>query len=170
MLPWDYHPDLTSERLVKVAQLLALGRGDAVDRFDPTIGDDNWTLGVCAYNYGCFQIARAAGTPGFEVAKIEKKMGLCASETASLVFQDCRVPKENLLRPNTDKAGESFKGAMKTFDMTRPMVAAMAVGIAQAALDEATRFADEHFTGPAAWRRSRVTRFRSARICFTFSV
>ncbi|MDX0111057.1 hypothetical protein GOC07_02005 [Sinorhizobium meliloti] len=66
MLPWDYHPELTKERLVKVAQLLAMGRGSAVDRFDPTIGDDNWTLGVCAYNYGCFQIARAAGTPGFE--------------------------------------------------------------------------------------------------------
>ncbi|MEE2750283.1 MAG: acyl-CoA dehydrogenase family protein [Myxococcota bacterium] len=95
-----------------------------------------------------------AGTPGFEVAKIEKKMGLCASETASLVFQDCRVPKANLLQADTD--GGSFKGAMKTFDMTRPMVAAMAVGIAQAALDEATRFADENFTGPSAWRRTRV--------------
>lgn len=66
MLPWEYSPELTGERLLKVAQLLALGRGDAVDRFDPTIGDDNWTLGVCAYNYGCFQIARAAGTTGYE--------------------------------------------------------------------------------------------------------
>jgi len=60
MRPWDYHLELMEERLVKVAQLLALGRGSAVDRFDPTIGDDNWTLGVCAYNYGCFQISRAA--------------------------------------------------------------------------------------------------------------
>lgn len=66
MRPWDYHAEFIEERLVKVAQLLALGRGSAVDRFDPTIGDDNWTLGVCAYNYGCFQITRAAGTPGFE--------------------------------------------------------------------------------------------------------
>lgn len=66
MRPWDYHPELTEERLVKVAQLLQLGRGDAVDRHDPTIGGDNWTLGVCAYNYGCFQIARAAGTGGFD--------------------------------------------------------------------------------------------------------
>ena len=66
MPPWEYHPELIEERLVKIAQLLALGRGDAVDRFDPTIGDDNWTLGVCAYNYGCFRIAGAAGTPGFE--------------------------------------------------------------------------------------------------------
>lgn len=66
MRPWDYHPELTEERLTKVAQLLALGRGAAVDRFDPTIGDDNWTLGVRAYKFGCFQIVRAAGTPGFE--------------------------------------------------------------------------------------------------------
>ncbi|MBN9447313.1 MAG: hypothetical protein J0I67_10450 [Bosea sp.] len=66
MLPWDYHPELTKDRLIKVAQLLALGRGSAVDRFDPAIGDDNWTLGVCAYNYGCFQIRQIAGRPGFE--------------------------------------------------------------------------------------------------------
>ena len=66
MRPWEYHQELTEERLVRVAQLLALGRGSAVDRFDPTIGDDNWTLGVCAYNYGCFRISQAAGTLGFE--------------------------------------------------------------------------------------------------------
>lgn len=66
MRPWDYHPELAEERLTKVAQLLALGRGHAVDRFDASIGDDSWTLGTCAYNYGCFQIKRAAGTPGFE--------------------------------------------------------------------------------------------------------
>lgn len=70
MPPWDYHPELMEDRLVKVAQLLALGRGSAVDRFDPSIGDDNWTLGVCAYNYGCFQIARVAETPGFEWLKV----------------------------------------------------------------------------------------------------
>lgn len=64
--PWEYNPELTAERLVKVAQLIGLGRDSAVDRFDPTIGDDNWTLGVCAYNYGCFQIKEAAGAPGFE--------------------------------------------------------------------------------------------------------
>lgn len=66
MRPWKYDPELTEERLTKVGQLLAVGRGHAVDRYDPTIGDDSWTLGTCAYNYGCFQIKRAAGTPGFE--------------------------------------------------------------------------------------------------------
>ncbi|WP_288430358.1 hypothetical protein [uncultured Agrobacterium sp.] len=70
MLPWDYHPELTSERLVKIAQLLALGRGDAVDRFDPLIGDDNWTLGVHAYSCSCFQISRAAEASGFEWLKV----------------------------------------------------------------------------------------------------
>jgi hypothetical protein len=70
MRPWEYHPELTEERLVQIAQLLELGRGDAVDRHDPTIGGDGWTLGVCAYNYGCFQISRAAGTPGFEWLRV----------------------------------------------------------------------------------------------------
>jgi len=66
MRPWDYHPDLTRDRLILVAQLLALGRGHALDRFDPEIGDDSWTRGVCAFNYGRHQIKRAAGTSGFE--------------------------------------------------------------------------------------------------------
>ncbi|MDP6933355.1 MAG: acyl-CoA dehydrogenase family protein [Myxococcota bacterium] len=96
-------------------------------------------------------------TPGFTVAGVEHKMGLHASETATLLFESCRVPRENLLTSPQDKAGEGgFKGAMKTFNMTRPMVAAMAVGIARAAYDEASRFAREAFTGPSAWRRDRV--------------
>lgn len=66
MKPWDYHSDLTKDRLIKVAQLLAAGRGIALDRFDPTIGDNSWTSGVCAYGYGCFQVIQAAGRPGFE--------------------------------------------------------------------------------------------------------
>lgn len=66
MRPWDYHPELTEERLVTVAQLLQRGRGDAVDRFDPAVGDNNWTRGVCAYSYACHQIRLVAGTPGFE--------------------------------------------------------------------------------------------------------
>jgi hypothetical protein len=66
MQPWDYHSAFTKENLVRIAQLLARGRADAVDRFDSAVGDDNWTLGVCAYNYGCHQLEQAAGTPGFE--------------------------------------------------------------------------------------------------------
>jgi acyl-CoA dehydrogenase len=98
-----------------------------------------------------------AGTPGFTVAKVEKKMGLTASETASLVFEGCRVPKENLLTPR-DASGEggAFKGAMKTFNMTRPMVAAMAVGVGRAAYDEAKRFAGERLSNLPPRRRSRI--------------
>lgn len=66
MRPWEYHPDLSSERLIKVAQLLASGRGQAVDRHEPSIGCDAWTLGIEAFNFGRFQISRAAGTPGLE--------------------------------------------------------------------------------------------------------
>jgi acyl-CoA dehydrogenase len=76
------------------------------------------------------------GTPGFRIGRLEHKMGIRASETAELVFEDCKIPKDNLLGevdPPADKKG--FKGAMATFDMTRPGVAAMAVGIARAALE-----------------------------------
>jgi len=66
MRPWDYHRDLTAERLIKIAQLLARGRSHALERYDPAIGDDSWTRGVCAFNYGRHEISKAAGSPGFE--------------------------------------------------------------------------------------------------------
>jgi acyl-CoA dehydrogenase len=67
------------------------------------------------------------GTPGFSVGKIEDKMGLRASETAELVLEDCRVPEENLLGGEEKyHSKEGFMTAMKTFDNTRPLVAAMA--------------------------------------------
>jgi butyryl-CoA dehydrogenase len=77
------------------------------------------------------------GTPGFDFGKKENKMGIRASATRELVFQDCRVPAENLL----GKEGQGFIVAMKTFDASRPGVAAQAVGIAQGALDEAVTYA-----------------------------
>src|SRR5438270_9089647 len=75
------------------------------------------------------------GTPGFIVGRIEEKMGLRASQTAELIFEDCRIPKDNLLsgRESGKKAG--FKAAMGTLDATRPMVGALAVGIARAAYE-----------------------------------
>ncbi len=57
--PWDYHPDLTAERLVEVAKLLRQGRHDAVERHDEAIGDDNWVLGCRSYNCGRFQVLEA---------------------------------------------------------------------------------------------------------------
>ncbi|HWD04003.1 MAG TPA: acyl-CoA dehydrogenase family protein [Amycolatopsis sp.] len=76
------------------------------------------------------------GTPGFEVVRVEHKLGIRASDTAVLRFENCRVPRENLLgTPDIDTA-KGFAGVMQTFDNTRPLVAAMAVGLARAALDE----------------------------------
>lgn len=66
MRPWDYNPELTEDRLIRVAQLIERGRNDAVDRHEPAIGGTSWTRGVCAYSYAKHQIIQAAGTPGFE--------------------------------------------------------------------------------------------------------
>jgi butyryl-CoA dehydrogenase len=78
-------------------------------------------------------------TPGFTFGKKENKMGIRASATRELVFQDCRIPKENLI----GREGTGFVTAMRTFDKSRPGVAAQAVGIAQGALDEAVKYARE---------------------------
>ena len=77
------------------------------------------------------------GTPGFVVGKIEKKMGLTASETAEFVLEDCRIPFDNILggKEALEPKGSGFKGTMKAFDSSRPSVAAMAVGIGRAAYE-----------------------------------
>jgi acyl-CoA dehydrogenase len=86
------------------------------------------------------------GTPGFSLGKLEHKMGLRASETAELILDNVRVHKDCLLGGESYYEGkEGFMGAMKTFDTTRPMVAAMAVGIARAAHEHAVGFVKEHF-------------------------
>ena len=78
------------------------------------------------------------GTPGMTVERLEHKLGIKASDTATIRFEDCRVPADNLLgSPEIDagNTGTGFGGAMATFDNTRPLVAAMAVGCARASLD-----------------------------------
>ena len=75
------------------------------------------------------------GTPGMSVERLEHKLGIRASDTATIRFEDCRVPAANLLGSPEVDTGQGFAGAMATFDNTRPLVAAMAVGCAQAALD-----------------------------------
>src|SRR5919109_862829 len=79
------------------------------------------------------------GTPGFTVGKKEKKLGIRASPTVALHFTDCAVPIEQRLGAE----GEGFKIAMATLDITRPATGALAVGIAQAALDAAVGYAKE---------------------------
>ena len=80
-----------------------------------------------------------AGTPGMRLEGVEKKLGIRASDTTTLVFENCRIPASNLLgKAEVKKKGsgdKGFKGAMATFDASRPIVAAMAVGVGRAALD-----------------------------------
>ncbi|MGW6278658.1 acyl-CoA dehydrogenase family protein [Kribbella sp. NPDC055071] len=74
-------------------------------------------------------------TPGLTVERLEHKLGIRASDTATLRFENCRVPRENLLGSADVSADKGFAGAMQTFDNTRPLVAAMAVGCARASLE-----------------------------------
>ncbi|GAA1773476.1 acyl-CoA dehydrogenase family protein [Nocardioides hankookensis] len=75
------------------------------------------------------------GTPGMNVERLEHKLGIKASDTATIRFEDCRVPAENLLGSPEIDTKQGFAGAMATFDNTRPLVASMAVGCARASLD-----------------------------------
>jgi acyl-CoA dehydrogenase len=74
--------------------------------------------------------------PGLKLDRLERKLGIRASDTANFVLEDCRVPEENLLgSPEIKSAREGFSGVMQTFDNTRPLVAGMAVGVARACLE-----------------------------------
>jgi butyryl-CoA dehydrogenase len=79
------------------------------------------------------------GTPGFSVGKLEHKLGIRGSDTAQLVFQDCRVPAANVL----GQIGEGFKIALSTLDGGRISIAAQAVGIARACLEDSLAYAKE---------------------------
>jgi alkylation response protein AidB-like acyl-CoA dehydrogenase len=93
---------------------------------DPSAGHD----GISAF------VVEAA-TPGFEVTRLEPKMGITGSTTGELAFADCRVPAANLLGGE----GEGFRIAMRTLDRSRPGIAAQALGIAQGATDYALEYA-----------------------------
>ena len=79
------------------------------------------------------------GTPGFSIGKVEEKMGLHGSETAELIFDNCRVPRENLIGVE----GKGFSMAMKALDGARIGVAAQALGIAEGAIDESVKYMHE---------------------------
>lgn len=79
------------------------------------------------------------GTPGFSFGKKEKKMGIKASTTRELIFDNCRIPKDNII----GKEGLGFIIAMKTLDNSRPGVGAQGVGVAQGAFEEALKFAKQ---------------------------
>jgi hypothetical protein len=79
------------------------------------------------------------GQPGFRPGKKENKLGMRASDTSEVIFSDCHVPTENLLGPE----GEGFIGSLKILDGGRISIAALALGMAQGALDAATRYAKQ---------------------------
>ncbi len=81
------------------------------------------------------------GTPGFSVGKLEEKLGICASSTTEMIYDNCEIPAENIL----GKPGDGFKIAMHTLDGGRVGVAAQALGIAQAALDAAANYAHQRY-------------------------
>jgi len=78
-------------------------------------------------------------TPGFSIGKVEDQMGMRGTRACEIVLNDCRVPKENLL----GKEGDGYIIAMRTFDLSRPLDAALAVGIAQGALSYAKEYAQQ---------------------------
>ena len=88
-------------------------------------------------NRGLSAFLLTKGTPGFIVGRSEEKMGLCASDTVELLFDDCRIPKENLL----GKDGGGFRIAMVALDSGRIGIASQSLGIARACLAESIRYA-----------------------------
>lgn len=93
------------------------------------------------------------GTPGMTVERLEHKLGIKASDTAAISFIDCRVPAANLLGNAEIDVAKGFAGVMETFDNTRPLVAAMAVGCAKASLERIKEIfkhqLDPHYSTPA---------------------
>jgi acyl-CoA dehydrogenase len=81
--------------------------------------------------------------PGLKLDRLEHKLGIRASDTAAFILDDCRVPKENLLGSPEIDTDKGFAGVMQTFDNTRPLVAAMAVGLTRACLEETRRLLGE---------------------------
>ena len=95
------------------------------------------TIDPAAGREGIRSFVVEAGTPGCTVTKLEKKLGIRASDTAAILLNDCRVPLGNMLGSLEAKARsvEGYKGVLRTFEATRPLVAASALGIARAALE-----------------------------------
>jgi acyl-CoA dehydrogenase len=121
---------LNGEKIFVTAGRISLEEGDGLVVIWVTIDSEAGRAGMRPF-------VVEAGTPGVKVTKIEHKMGIRASDTASIVLQDARVPFENILgSPEIPKKEtKGFKGAMATFDATRPLVGATGVGVARATLE-----------------------------------
>ncbi len=109
----------------------------------PLVSVPIWSL--CGRRWICRLVARrssrlwsSAANPGMKLVRLEHKLGIRASDTAAFLLENCRVPKEDLLGSPEIETKAGFGGAMQTFDNTRPLVAAMALGVARASLDLTT--------------------------------
>ncbi len=158
-----YLPDLASGRKIGAFGLTEPGAGTdaAGQQTTATLEGDNYILngskifitnGGVAETFIIFAMTdKSKGTkgisafiveknfPGFSIGKVENKMGIRASSTTELIFENCVVPRENLI----GKEGQGFKVAMKTLDGGRIGIAAQALGIAEGALDEAIAYLKE---------------------------
>ena len=102
--------------------------------------------------------------PGLKLDRLEHKLGIRASDTANFTLQNCRVPKEALLGDPEINTKQGFGGAMQTFDNTRPLVAAMAVGVTRAALEETRKRLEEvgvevDYDAPALGQHAAAARY-----------
>ncbi|AVM01400.1 acyl-CoA dehydrogenase [Gordonia iterans] len=102
--------------------------------------------------------------PGVTVERLEEKLGIRASDTAVIRFENCRIPKDNILGSPEVDVQKGFGGVMQTFDNTRPLVGAMAVGVARASLEELRRLLEEagleiDYDRPAADQPAAVAEF-----------
>lgn len=105
-----------------------------------------------------------AGTPGFSLGKKEDKLGIRASSTGNLIFEGCRIPKDSMLGP----PGAGFKVAMSTLDGGRIGIAAQALGIARAALETATHYAQTRKTFDAPIAKHQAVQFLLADMAVRF--
>jgi acyl-CoA dehydrogenase len=120
---------LNGEKIFVTSGLMAAEKSDGFVVVWATVDKSAGRAGIKAF-------VVEKGTPGMTVTKVEHKHGIRASDTATIVFEDCRVPLDNILgSPEVPKTTEGFKGVMATFDATRPAVAASAIGIGRAALE-----------------------------------
>jgi acyl-CoA dehydrogenase len=122
---------LNGEKIFVTSGLMAAQESDGIVVVWATVDRSAGRAGIKSF-------VVESGTPGMTVTKVEDKLGIRASDTATLVFEDCRIPYENILgspEVHDPTKTKGFKGAMQTFDASRPAVAASAIGVGRAALE-----------------------------------
>src|SRR5438132_1345682 len=139
-MEWDEASHFPLEIMPKLAEMGLLGvifpeqyGGAALGYIEYALAVDEQSKGA----HGISAVILEKGKPGFGHGKKENKLGMRASDTSEVIFNDCHVPQENLLGPE----GEGFTGSLKILDGGRISIAALALGMAQGALEAATKYA-----------------------------